>query len=285
MQDPQRHRNPTGERIDRLAARIRPWIPEIPALRRLLRRLRARLPAARVTPTSRLMEAFGAAFPRASFIQVGANDGATSDPLRRQIAARAWHGIMIEPVPHIFRKLQRNYEGVGRVILENIAIGAQDGQAEFHSLVAVDNPVAQGLPHWYAGLGSFRRDVILSHKTQIPDIEQRIVSQALPCLTFDSLCARHGIEHVDLIQIDTEGYDYEVVKLIDLRRLQPALVVYEHVHLSPEDRQACEQLLRGHGYEVASFHLDTLALRAPALAAQKPELVRLWRELFPAGGA
>lgn len=279
MHTAQRHA--IGERIDRFATRVRPWIPQIPALRRLLRRIRARLPAARTTPTSRLMDTFGAAFPRAFFIQIGANDGSTSDPLRRQIAARAWRGIMVEPVPHIFRKLAANYAGVEQIALENVAIGASDGEAQFHSLVPVDNPVAQGLPHWYAGLGSFRLDVILSHKPLIPDIEQRVVTQTLPCLTFLSLCHRHGVEHVDLIQIDTEGYDYEVVKLIDLERFRPALIVYEHVHLSAADRAACEQLLRDHGYEVGEFHLDTLALRVPQLTATHPRLVRAWRELFP----
>lgn len=282
MQNVQRNR--TGERLDRLASRMGPWISRLPTLRHILRRIRARLPAARTTPTTRLMEAFGVAFPRAFFIQIGANDGSTSDPLRRQVVARAWRGIMVEPVPHIFEKLRARYSGSPHVLLENVAIGASDGTAEFHSLVPVVNPVALGLPHWYAGLGSFRREVILSHKAQIPDIEQRIVTQTLPCLTFATLCARHGVDAVDLIQIDTEGYDYEVVKLIDLNRFRPALLIYEHVHLSAEDRAACENLLRRHGYEVGQFHLDTLALRAGDLEASKPALVHAWRSCFPAAG-
>ncbi len=49
------------------------------------------------------MATFGRAYPDAQFIQVGANDGALHDPLRRELIRRNWRGIMIEPVPYVVR--------------------------------------------------------------------------------------------------------------------------------------------------------------------------------------
>ncbi|HEX4938014.1 MAG TPA: FkbM family methyltransferase [Candidatus Kapabacteria bacterium] len=275
------YRSRLGEKINTLANLVRPWIAQVPGLHRSFRRLRARLPEAQGSPTAALMAAFGRAYPKAYFIQVGANDGAIYDPLRRQIVARHWHGIMIEPVPHIFAKLAKNYRDEPRVSLENIAIGAVDGQATFHSLAPVEDPIAAGLPRWYSGLGSFRLDVILSHRKHIPDIEQRVVTQTLPCLTFDSLCQKHQVQQLDLLQIDTEGYDYEVLKLVDFPRLHPRLIIYEHVHLSTDDRSAAESLVRGQGYELAHHRLDTLALRTAGLDRDHPGLLKAWRSHFP----
>ncbi len=92
----------------------------------------------------------------------------------------------------------------------------------------------------------------------------------VPCTTFSALCAKHAITQVDLIQIDTEGHDYEVIKLIDFARLKPRVVFYEHQHLSPADRIACRAHLAAHGFECIERHYDTLAvLRVTDTAATR----------------
>ena len=60
----------------------------------------------------------------------------------------------------------------------------------------------------------------------------------VPCLTFDSLVSKHGVTAVDLVQMDTEGYDFEIVKLIDLDRLRPRLIMYEAPPFRRPDRAA-----------------------------------------------
>ena len=52
-----------------------------------------------------------AAFARATaqrrvvFVQIGSNDGVTSDPLQYFVDRYAWSGILVEPVPHVFERL------------------------------------------------------------------------------------------------------------------------------------------------------------------------------------
>ena len=51
------------------------------------------------------------------------------------------------------------------------------------------------------------------------------------------------------VQIDTEGYDFEILKLIDLDRRRPAFVLFEHLHLDAATHRASIEHVRRHGYE------------------------------------
>ena len=44
-------------------------------------------------------------------------------------------------------------------------------------------------------IGSFSRDAVLTHARHIPDIANRVVSTSVPCLTFESLCRKHGVRY------------------------------------------------------------------------------------------
>ena len=52
----------------------------------------------------------------------------------------------------------------------------------------------------------------MRHANRIPEIERRIVTTQVPCVTFTTLCRRYGFDRVDLLAIDTEGYDWEIVR-------------------------------------------------------------------------
>jgi FkbM family methyltransferase len=226
----------------------------------------------------RLLRAFADENPGASFVEIGANDGEQHDHLRPFILEREWTGVMVEPVPYVFERLRRNYAGVERVALENAAVGERDGELPFFYLVDAPEEERARLPDWYDGIGSFSREAVLTHAAQIPDVEERLVSALVPTLTFQSLCERNGLERVDLLVIDTEGHDFEVLKGVDLERWRPQLVVYEHYHLSREDRVDCADLLRGHGYDTIEEGFDTLCLHA-AVAGR---LRATWDGLRPA---
>ncbi|HET6963620.1 MAG TPA: FkbM family methyltransferase [Acidimicrobiales bacterium] len=267
--------------LDRAAETLRPLVPPGSRAHRavapVVRRLRAGGGHGPGTdPRSRVIAEFARCFPAAFFVQVGSNDGLKLDPLRPHILERRWSGIMIEPLPYVFEQLAAEYRGHPRIILENVAVADHDGTAE---LFYIPESADATLPNWYDALGTFRKDVLLKHTEFIPDIAERIASVEVPCLTFGTICTRNGVERVDLVQIDTEGYDYEVIKLIDLERYAPKLLMFEHLHLAPADREACMAHLRSHGYEDISDSMDTVCLRVPALGREHKRLVRLWREL------
>jgi hypothetical protein len=128
-------------------------------------------------------------------------------------------------------------------------------------------------------LGSLRLDVISKHGPAIPDFERRLTATPVRCITFESLCRLHRVEAVDLIEIDTEGYDFEVIKLIDLDRFRPRLVIYEHLHLEPDARAECSEHMRRHGYEEISDVLNTACFRTVNLGRQDRRLMNAWRRV------
>lgn len=205
----------------------------------------------------RLMRAFADTHPEAFFVEIGSNDGVQHDYLRPYILGRAWRGVMVEPVPYVFERLRRNYGSIDRVALENAAIADRDGTLPFYHLREAGAAERDELPGWYDGIGSFSRDVVAGHANHIPDIEARVVSAEVPALTFESLCRKHDITGLDLVLVDTEGYDSRIVRSIDLADRHPRLLVYEHYHLDPEERAGCAEHVRRHGYETMEEGFDT----------------------------
>jgi FkbM family methyltransferase len=223
-----------------------------------------------------VIEEFARTHPDAFFIQIGSNDGEQLDPLRRAILERRWAGVMVEPVPYVFERLRRNYGGQPGVTLEKAAIADQDGVRELYHLAQTSDP---GLPQWYDALGSFRKEIVMKHAEFIPDIENRVRTLKVPCLTFDSLCRKYGISRVDVIQMDTEGYDDEILKMIDFQRYRPLLVMFEHLHLEAPAHRECLEHLAQYGYQALHNGMDTLCLRVADLTWRDWRMRYLWQRL------
>ncbi|HEY7633741.1 MAG TPA: FkbM family methyltransferase [Thermoleophilaceae bacterium] len=228
----------------------------------------------------RLLAAFAHSYPEAFFVEIGSNDGEQHDHLRPFILASDWRGIMVEPVPYVFERLRRTYGAEPRLTLENAAVAERDGVLPFFHMRDASAEERELLPDWYDGIGSFSRDAVLGHIGEIPDIEERIVRAEVTALTFESLCSRHGVQQVDLLVIDTEGYDWRILRSIDLEAHSPRLIVYEHYHLSEADRRAAAEHLRRHGYETIEEGFDTFCLDTREVDG----LTQTWRTLRPAVG-
>lgn len=226
----------------------------------------------------KLLAAFSERYPQPFFVEIGANDGDHDDHLRPFILSGRWSGLMVEPVPWIFSRLSANYGTVEGVTPVNVAIADRDGELPFYHLREPAGEDAERLPDWADGIGSFSRESVLSHARVIPEVERLIVDTKVPVLTFDSLCRRHDVEGVDLILVDTEGYDREVLESIDLATWHPRLVVYEHYHLSADEQAGCRAYLEGAGYETMEEGFDTFCLDTGDADA----LTAAWRRLRPA---
>lgn len=220
-------------------------------------------------PEEEWLEDFANGRPDVFFLQIGANDGKTDDRLYQLVRGRGWRGVLLEPVKHLFDRLVSNYAGSQGLIFENSALGEKDGKAAFYHL----RQTGDSIPHWYDQLGSFRREVVLSHGQAIPDIQNYLVEESVDCISFGSLVMRHNIERIDLILIDTEGYDLEILRTIDLDRFQPALIIYEQKHLSSADKARAVALLRGHGYKVYPCGPDNVAVQSRRRPSDAPRLL------------
>jgi FkbM family methyltransferase len=196
--------------------------------------------------------------PDLTFLQIGAFDGRQADPLYQFIVRHHWRGVLVEPMPDAFSRLREAYQDEPQVQLQNVAVAQTDGQRTLYHL----RRDAAGLPAWAPMLASFDRDVVLRHGAQIPNIAEFLETTEVPCVTLSTLLARTGLDRVDLLQIDTEGWDYEILKLVDFTQMRPAIINYEHAHLSPDDWDAAVGLLVRNGYRVGIGPFDTVACLA-----------------------
>ncbi len=76
---------------------------------------------------------------------------------------------------------------------------------------------------------------------------------------------------LNLLHIDTEGYDYKIIKSINFEVVRPDLILYEHIHLSEHDESNCQNFLRGHQYKIFKPEegYDTLAYLPQAVSVNQ----------------
>jgi FkbM family methyltransferase len=194
--------------------------------------------------------------PNPVFLEIGANDGVTTDPLFPFIKSYGWRGVMVEPVPRTFERLAENYAVYPQVQLVNAAIGAQDGEQTIYA--AKEFPGQFERASLYS---SFRKEVILKQVDWVPNIAKEIEEFRVPCYTLSTLLEKTRIGSVDILQIDTEGYDAQIIKMVDFERLNPAVIQFEHANLSKAEIEDCAQLLIGRGYKIGRDALDYIAYR------------------------
>lgn len=194
------------------------------------------------------------------FIKIGANDGLRSDPIAALIKQYRWSGIMVEPVKYLFERLERNYEKFPNIQCVNAAIANLNGKKTFYSIR--EKRPGEDLPIWHDGINSFNLDTVLKHKHSFPNIEDYLIQTEVECLTFAHLIKEYQVSQLNLLHIDTEGYDYEIIKLVDFEKIKPEIILYENKHLQNFEKQACEDFLAKEGYTVVDLSGDTLAYQS-----------------------
>jgi FkbM family methyltransferase len=194
--------------------------------------------------------------PRPYFIGIGANDGVTHDPLYPFVRDFGWRGIMVEPIPEAFAALECNYAGFGDVTLVQAAIGLTDGSGTIYTVEASDEETMMMSLH-----SSFNRDVLLRGKQWHPDLEERIIQRKITVMSFPTLLAIANGHAVDVLKIDTEGYDLEILNTVDLQGLSPKLIIAEHANLAKQDKIRMADLLLANGYRLSMTSLDMLGYK------------------------
>jgi FkbM family methyltransferase len=201
--------------------------------------------------------------PSVFFIQIGANNGITTDPLYKFVTLHNWDGILVEPVPEIFDNLNANYGNRQNLKFLNAAVAECDGFRTLYTL-KIDPSTAEADAFYNAhpsSYSSFRKEIVLGQTEWVPDVAERIMERQVKCVSLDTLLGEAGDREVDLVLMDTEGYDYTILKMIDFSRLRPSIICYEHVHMSKAQQEEAASLLVRQGYRLTRDNLDTIAYR------------------------
>ena len=184
------------------------------------------------------------------FVQVGAMDGVTADPIHKFVKKLDLGGLLIEPQKSMFDSLKTNYRGCNNLFFENVAIDNCDGTRNLYQI----KRKYKDLYPFSDGVTSFNREFTFKHfnknlENKFADPEECIDTVPVRTSSFDTLFNRYEIKHIDLLQIDTEGFDYEVLKFFDFSKFRPQIINYEHRHLSKSDKLASWEMLYQYGYK------------------------------------
>jgi FkbM family methyltransferase len=165
---------------------------------------------------------------RFSFIQIGANDGVSFDFLYDFVIKRKTGGIVIEPVLEYYMDLVANYKNYPEIIKINKAVHPIEKKASIYKI----NPTAKHkYPDWVKGIASFDPE---HHKKTNIETNDIIAEEVLSDTLMNIVNDNYFQNYVDYLQIDTEGFDYEVLKMIDFSFFKPLIIKYESINLKEE---------------------------------------------------
>lgn len=153
------------------------------------------------------------------FIEAGANDGLFSSNTALLERHFGWGGILVEPAPAACERCRANR----RAPVHNCALVSFEYSEE---TVAGDFD-----GHPMASVGGARME--------------RESSFRVPARTLQSLIDERGVRQVDLLSLDTEGYELEVLRGIDFERVRFSHMLIE---LYPSNLEETVVFLAERGY-------------------------------------
>lgn len=125
--------------------------------------------------------------------------------------------ILVEPNHRMNKHIQFNYSDVKNVFIENFAItdGTDNGVVNLvfpkHFKVRNQNE-------------SYNKCFSL---LPMDDWGNDFKKVTVCTTTFMNLCEKYKLKNIDLLQIDTEGYDTTIIKSIDFQKIKINTLIYE----------------------------------------------------------
>jgi FkbM family methyltransferase len=192
-----------------------------------------------------------------TFVQIGSNDGLKNDPLHWYIKKNNWKGILVEPDKANFTKLRDNYSQVNGLHFENAGIGPERGEMIFYRLKDITNSE----PGWYDQVGSFDKETFIKNIEHGKELNKRITTDSLPVITFYDLLQKYNYREIDLLHIDTEGFDYKILRSIDFSKYNIRLVIFEGEWMTRSELKEIIQYLRKFKYRMYRSGIDYAAVK------------------------
>lgn len=198
---------------------------------------------------------------RATFVQVGANDGIFGDPLYEPMKTRhgRWIGLLVEPQPELYTKLTVLHQDKRDWSFYNGLLASTCGT---DGTIAFCETTSPGEGDWktQGQISSLDMSSCKASKRK-GDNKYHVVER--PCeSSFESLIQHHGKfikpQEIDLLQIDVEGHDFELLKIVKYDTMLPRCIHYESRHLWGQ-RKAAKSFLADRGYTIRKVGMNTLA--------------------------
>jgi len=186
-------------------------------------------------------------------IVIGANDGLSFDDLFQDINSELTEGILIEPSSRYFEQLVINIKNFPRLKAVKVALANEESLI---TLFQLNDSGLEKMPDWGSGLGSFSKDHLLKFgNLSDRDLEEELV-EGKP---FKWLVQAFDLYSVDYLQIDTEGFDSEIIKMIDFEIFSSKIIKFEIANLTKPEILDVSYILESNGYFLQKLKGDMIA--------------------------
>lgn len=202
------------------------------------------------------------------FLQIGAADGASQDPIFDLVKEHHWKGSLIEASPSSYEKLIKNYDGHSNLKFRNVLVSDQEDQT---SLTFYEIKQDFRGSFWTEQCSSLSLKMVqdslhyLSRAEGIalPDnLDDAISKTDLPCVHIRDLVQGLGIVHLDLLVVDTMGHDARILQAFPFDTLTPSIIMFEHSLLDNQEKISLLNYLASKGYAFIKYSVDTIAIKS-----------------------
>lgn len=192
------------------------------------------------------------------YVQVGAHDGITADPMYDRAITKTWSGLLLEPSSVYCEKLKTLYADRDDMKIRQLGVSSKKSKL---SLYRVHEDHLDPYPEFITGCASLDRGSLLGHMARhSPDAEDHIVAETVQLDPLRTILTREKIKRIDALIIDVEGHEVEVFDSFDLKKTKPTLVMFEHKHLARKVNRELATKFTEQGYRVAKVGQDTVML-------------------------
>ena len=155
-----------------------------------------------------------------SIIDVGAHKGEYILNILKNFKVK--QGYCFEPNPSVFRILQNNIKNKKNIEFINFGVSNSSGKIKFNVNIESSSSSINNLnekSNYYKKKFYLLNFLNTSNVTKVIDIE---------VLTLDNFMKKKGIIQIDLLKIDTEGYEMQVLKGLQDKIKKIKLIHFEH---------------------------------------------------------
>lgn len=177
-------------------------------------------------------------FPNGTILVIGGNDGLSFDNLFQQIRYSEIKGLVLEPSQKYFNLLKSNLKHFPNLILLPIGLHKTGSILPLYQL---NEQGLKKMPNWGQGLGSFSKDHLLKFDCLS---ESDLEVEWVQAKSFMQVVEENNLRLVDYLQIDTEGFDGEIIKMIDFKRFGTRLLKFEWANLSFKEIEEVKSILK-----------------------------------------
>ncbi|MBT8039556.1 MAG: FkbM family methyltransferase [Gammaproteobacteria bacterium] len=171
-------------------------------------------------------------------LDVGANSGQSIRKFKDAFPHCTVHAF--EPSLDVFGKLQNCARDYENVVLNNVGAGSESGKIKFYENLSSDMSS-------FLEPGEFAWGSVVSTTVR-------------PVVKLDDYCSSAGIKTVNVLKIDTQGFDYNVLlgakRLIESRRIQLILleIIFSEMYKDTPEYYKIFEFLHRNRFELVSLY-------------------------------